>query len=201
MTDQDVPSEDSPTTHPGEWGTFDPAQINQQRQATQNAPFEEYTDPAPVEAETPAFDDRYKQPFQGLLYIGALTQQFDFLGHTIVIRTLTADEDLALGELTRQWMDTAAFERAYVTATVAMSIISIDGQQPPIPIGRDETGFAWAYQRFNWVKANLLSLTIDRIYREFNALDGTAREVLAEMEKAHGSSEATSQELEDASDF
>lgn len=191
MTDQEVPQpEDSPTTHPGEWGTFDPARLIKDR-----GPLPElFEQPEPVEDQAPAFDEKYKQPFTGLLYIGALTDKFDFLGHEIVVRTLLADDDLATGEVTKEWMGTAAAERAYITAVVAMCLVSVDGKEPPTPIGPDtSTNYAWAYQRFNWVKANLFSATIERIYQRYVALEQTSREVLEEMEKASGSSSPTSQ--------
>lgn len=196
MTDQEVP-EESPTTHPGEWGTFDPSQIAEQRQRNA-ADFQSFQEPKPVDENAPAFDEKYKEKFTGLLYIGALTDRFDFLGHEIVIRTLTADDDLAIGEVTKEWMGTAAAERAYIMAISAMCLVSVDGQEPPIPLGSGGGGYAWAYQRFNWLKANVFSLTIDRIYQRYVALEAMSREVLEELEKAYGSS--TTGQIPDASD-
>ena len=35
------------------------------------------------------FDERCREPFEGLLFLGALQREFDYIGHKFVIRSLT----------------------------------------------------------------------------------------------------------------
>ena len=53
------------------------------------------------------------QDFDGLLCIGSLTSKFEYLHHTISIRTLKSDELLIVAQLAAQWENTIRHARAY----------------------------------------------------------------------------------------
>lgn len=171
---------EQPTDNPYEYGTYDPAlyhhQDDDQAPETEQAP------------SSPVFDERYKEPFSGLLYLGALTKQFEWLGHRLVVRTLTTDDELAIAQVTQQWDGTNAAERAYIAAVAAMSLVSVDGKEPPTPVGASSSPYGWAYARFNWVKANLYRPTIDKVFSEYLTLESVAEEVVTQLEKSSGSS-------------
>lgn len=133
-----------------------------------------------------AFDERYKESFHGLAYIGALSGTFEWLGHKFVIRTLNVDRELAIAALTREWENTAFYQRAYMTAIAALCVQTVDGQGLPVPIGEEEDTYAWARQRFDFVKARWWPPTVDKVYTECLALEDEARRVLDEMGKALG---------------
>lgn len=158
-----------------EYGTFDPYE----------RPLPEDTPAADGTEATSLFDDRFKEPFQGLAYLGALTKSFEWLGHKFVIRTLTQDEELASALLIKEWEGTPGSQRAFVTAMVALCVESVDGQPLPTPISEGNS-YAWAYQKFNFVKARWFPTTIDAVYVEYLALEQKAREVVEEMGKASG---------------
>ena len=40
------------------------------------------------------FPEEYKQPFLGLLYVGAMTKTVEYAGHKIALKTLTQGEEL-----------------------------------------------------------------------------------------------------------
>lgn len=134
----------------------------------------------------PEFDDRYAEEFQGLLYIGALTRRFNWLGHEFLIRSLSVDDTLAIAEVVRPWADTVAQSRAYTTAVAALAVESIDGKDLPVPVGEDSNSYAWAFQRFNYAKANWYTYTVDKIYSEHLELEAKVAKVVAAMEKASG---------------
>lgn len=139
----------------------------------------------------PTFDERYVQDFEGLLYLGALTKSFSWLGHTFVIRTLTQGEVLIVPLLIKPWTGTIGESKAYVTAMVALGVISVDGEELPMPVGDGDGEFAWAHQRFAYARANWFQYTIDRVYSEYLTLEAKVRDVIEAMEKASGPEDST----------
>lgn len=139
----------------------------------------------------PVFHEKYKEGFKGLLYLGALQDDFEWLGHKFVIRTLRDGELLAIGQLIKQYTDTVALDRAYADAVVAMCVISVDGQELPIPIGETERINEWAIQRFNHVKNNWYSFTVDEVYNRYLVLRDKAQAVVDALGKASAPQDAT----------
>ena len=134
----------------------------------------------------PSFDQRYAEDFEGLVFLGALTSRFEWLGHEFVIKTTTADDLLAVAQIIKPWQGTVGEARAYAIAMCAMSVVSIDGGELPIPVGSTTNDYAWAYQRFNYIKGRWFPPTIDKVYSEFLALEAKANAVVEAMEKASG---------------
>lgn len=139
-----------------------------------------------VEEELPSFDPKYAEDFDGLNYLGALTSEFEWLGHKFVIRTLTVDEYLAVAALTKDHQDSLATARAFSSAVAALCIETIDGQYLPTPVQEETRGYAWAYQRFNYVITHWYPYTIDRVYSEFTKLEERAEKVIESMGNASG---------------
>jgi hypothetical protein len=160
-----------------EYGTFDPNQLP----LPPGAPAADGKD----EVLLPTFDPKYQDDFNGLAYIGALSETFEWLGHKICLRTLTTAEVLLVPLLTRKWEGTIGQQRAYYTAIVALSVLTVDGIGLPVPIGEDGSD-AWAHQRFQHVQARWFDVTIDRFYSKYLELENRVREVVEEMEKASG---------------
>lgn len=132
----------------------------------------------------PTFDQKYADPFTGLLYLGALSDDFDWLGHHFVIRTLRDGEKLAVAQIIKPYQDTMGIDRAYAAATVALSIVSVDGDELPIPIGETRRVNEWGHQRFEYVRDNWFSYTVDEVFNRCVALEDLARRVVDAMGKA-----------------
>ena len=135
-------------------------------------------------------DGRWRRDFDGLLYLGALTSEFEYLHHTICIRTLTTDELLIVAQLTAEWDATIGGTRAYATAMCAMAMTSADGQPMPSPLGDGGDSIEWARQRFRWAR-RLYPYTIDAVYNRYVELEARVQEVLAGLGKASGRADAT----------
>jgi hypothetical protein len=159
-----------------QYGTFDPSALP----LPSGIPSADGT-----EKELPTFDPKYQDDFNGLAYIGALSETFEWLGHKFCIRTLTTAEVLLVPLLTKRWDNTIGAQRAYFTAIVSLAVQTVDGVGLPVPIGEDGSD-AWAHQRFQYVQHRWFDVTIDRVYSEFLALETRVREVVEEMEKASG---------------
>jgi hypothetical protein len=175
-----------PDTMEGEeYGSYDPEEIVLLPEDDEETP-EPVEGVAEPELDPVLFDPRYVEPFKGLLYLGALTKQFEWLGHKFVIRTLTTDELLAVPMLIKQWEDTIGHARAYSTAMVALATMSVDDEALPTPVQSASTDYAWAFQKFNFVKGRWFVYTIDKVYSEYLELEKTAGEVIEAMGNASG---------------
>lgn len=133
-----------------------------------------------TEAKPGSFDERYKQDFEGLAFLGALEARFDYIGHRFHIRTLTTDEILAVAMITKQYEGTIGDTKAYATAMVALCTVSVDGMGLPHPY-QESTDYAWAFERFNYVKAKWFPWTVDYVYERYLLLEDRVRAVLTEM--------------------
>lgn len=148
----------------------------------------EDTDPSTLRDDEgnvlPTFDPKHAEPFKGLLYLGALADDFDWLGHSFSIRTLRDGEKLAVASIIKPYVDTMGADRAYADAMVAMCITGVDGDDLPIPIGETKRAHEWGAQRFAYVKDNWFSSTIDVVFNRYLLLEDLAQRVLAAMGKA-----------------
>ncbi|MFE6000302.1 hypothetical protein ACFQ6C_26135 [Streptomyces sp. NPDC056454] len=169
------------------YGTYDPAD-RPGRKAT--APEATTTLKAEDGTELPSFDPKFAEPFKGLLYLGSLTESFSWLGHSFVIRTLGVDELLAVALVIKEYQGTGGGEQlAYATAMVAMSTVSVDGEELPSPIGEDQKLAEWAYRRFAYVKANWFQYTISHVFDRYLVLEDKAQQVVDAMGKAFASTD------------
>jgi len=143
--------------------------------------FEEVPD-----AIKPEFDPQYVEPFKGLLYVGALTKEFEWLGHTFVIRTLNTNELLQVALVVKDYTDTLGHGKAYASAMAAASIVTLDGEELPIPVAASADSAAWARQRFKFVTSQWYPFTIDKVYSEYLELEKTANEIIEQMGNSSG---------------
>lgn len=145
------------------------------QQAEASQPEEDY---APRE-----FDPRHREAFSGLLFVGALTDEFTLWGHRFVIATPTQTERMQIGPLIREFIDTIAGDLAYATALVAAYLVSVDGEELPKPVVKDAKETALR-DRFRWVSDTLQKPVIDYLFSKCLELDQQVDEVLEAMGKA-----------------
>ena len=128
-------------------------------------------------------DPRHRVAYHGLLYLGALTGKFSYLGHSFVIRTLKSDEELLVAQMCVPWNETIGSVRAHAIAMVALAVQLVDGKTLPVPIGEQQAGeIGWAEQRFLYCR-RWYSMVIDEIFNRYLELEGIARKVVSELGK------------------
>lgn len=132
----------------------------------------------------PSFDPKYAEPFRGLAYVGALQTDFEWVGHRFSIRTLRDGEKLAVAQIIKQYADTMGGDRAYACAIAAMCIITVDGDELPIPIGESRKAYEWGLLRFNYVVETWFSTTVNKVFNEYMTLEDLAAQVVDAMGKA-----------------
>jgi hypothetical protein len=167
--------------------SFAPGQSTEPQAVTDEddgaAPEEE---PEPL----PEFDHRWRDPFDGLCFLGKLQHTFRWMGHEFLIRTLTTDEVLEVGLLHAQYVNTLADVKAYQAAVVAACVMRVDSQPMPIPITDEATDTPLA-TRFQYILRHWFPPLLDVIYEEYLKLEETVNKVLDAMGKAQGWARST----------
>jgi hypothetical protein len=169
-----------PTTVPSNTAPGLPSEIPQTEEAL---PDDEHGE---AEAQPlPQFDEKIRDPFSGLLYIGALKDTFDWGGHSFTIRTLKSGELADVALAIKKYADSDGALKAYQGAIAAAALLDIDGQgfPLPVPIRTDEADFE---RRFDYVMRNWFPPTLDAIYERYIELEITVRKVVEAMGNRSG---------------
>lgn len=197
----DKPTEESIYDTPSKVTPFDPTEIEEpvSHTPTPELPadvpsaqdYDKDQSPEADESEKddqpalPTFDSRVKDEFRGLMFLGALTSEFDWTGHSFKIRTLTVGEFIEVGLAVKRYEGTMAYDRAWQAAVVAACIISIDNRPMPIPVTNDpsDTPFNNAFQ---YVLDKWFAPTIEAVYVRYVELELLVGQVVESMGKATG---------------
>lgn len=166
-----------PLDPPGVWdvpGEETPPPTN----PVQDVPTDDDTD----DLKPREFDPKAKEPFVGLLYLGALDREVVLFGHKFLLVTPTNAERIQMGLITKDWRDTATEEVALGQALVAAFLRKVDGQPLPEPISPDPRDTALR-GRFNWVGENLRRPVITALFQECLILDSQVDIALEAMGK------------------
>lgn len=184
--DREPPLEDSlySASPTGSFGSYDPQEVapTPDGSGADDPPPAEETPPEPL----PEFDTRHAQEFDGLLYLGALTKDFGWLGHRFLIRTLRTDELINVALVVKDYAGSDAYEKAYQSATSAACVLSVDGKPIPVLPLADGDPLAVQRHRTTWVMRHWFPPVLDRIYDEYIRLELVVRQVLEDMGKASG---------------
>lgn len=137
--------------------------------------------PEPSPEDVVEFDPAYRQPFEGLLFIGKVTKQFKWLGHTFTLRTPTIEQMLEAGQLHKPYVGTVGDIKAWQSLMLAASIASVDGQPLPVPFTDETTELQ---QKFDYINRHWYPWTTDALYEQYIILDGEVAGVIEAMGKA-----------------
>ena len=97
--------------------------------------------------------------------------------HKFVIKTLNINDKLEVSLITKPYMDSSGFGRAYKAAIVAASLVSVDGKQL-VPSNRN---INVVRQKYDYVIDNWYDSTIDLLYEEVDSLENRVIFVLQEL--------------------
>jgi hypothetical protein len=166
-----------------EYAPYDPAETL----ALRATDADDAPEQPPAPDDLPEFDPHYRDPFYGLIYIGALSRDFDLFGHRIKIRTLKQNEILMIGEITKPYLATLSEAKAYTQAVVSMALVTVDGRElPTLPLGDGSQLATWAQARFGWVGEQYHDTVVAAIYNYYLVLADTVSQVIEAMGKASG---------------
>ncbi len=133
----------------------------------------------------PEFDQRVREDFEGLLYLGKLEATFEWMGHKFVIRTLTVGEVLEIGLLHKEYVGTLTDVKAYQAALVAACVVKIDRKSLPFPLTNEDDDTPLR-NRFEYVLRSWFPPTLDAVYEQYLLLEERVERVMEAMGKAYG---------------
>lgn len=131
----------------------------------------------PTGAEEPFFDDKPAQEelgeelspeeqimFASLLTCGRRSKTIHFLDHTVVVQTLSCDDDLRIGLYVKDFQGSLGEQRAYQVGVAAAGIRTIDGV-PLVTTLYEQAGNDALFQQKVDKVAQMYPTVINRIYR------------------------------------
>jgi hypothetical protein len=124
------------------------------------------------------FPDEWKDEFEGLLFVGYLQKEVSRIPfHKFVVRTLTINEKLEISLLSKPYLDSVGYSRAYKAAVVAAGLVSVDGRDL-IPSNKNINVIR---QKYEYVINNWYDTVIDILYEEIDSLENRVVIVLQEL--------------------
>ena len=155
------------------------ADVTESGQQDQQDPEQDQQQPLPE------FDPRWRDEFRGLTFLGALSDEFEWLGHRFKIRTLTTGELAEVALIAKPYAESEAALKAWQPAPVAACVVTVDGQDLVVPL-TSEVNDTHVRAKFRYVMDKWFPPVLDVIYTRYIGLEYTAREVLEAMGKASG---------------
>lgn len=140
---------------------------------------------AAEEAETaePVLTDEEEDEVVDLINAGRKERVEEIFGRKIHLRTLTIEEELKVSGITKEYIGSDGYPRAYRTAVVAAAIRTLDGKLLFNPIS--ESDFDQLIRKKFEVLLDYYPLAVDQIYAKYREME---LELLALVEKLGKSS-------------
>ena len=86
---------------------------------------EEESNPEPPVTE---LTDQERSDFAALITVGRRTKKISVMDHSVVIQTLKTGDEMRIGLMTKPYLETQGFSRAYQVAVCAAGIVEVDGK-------------------------------------------------------------------------
>jgi hypothetical protein len=130
---------------------------------------------AQQEAQTD-LDERARQDFSGLMYLGYLEDECEVVGHRFLLKTPWHEERIERGILHKPYFGSMNFEPMWELITVALYCHAIDGVAAPEPLGPRTNAVGG---RLDWIKRTVYSpIVIRKIFERCLELDARERAVV-----------------------
>lgn len=126
---------------------------------------------------TPSFNAKWRNEFEGLVYLGHLQAEVKIPYHSFTVRTLTTGEKIRVIALVRDHEQSIGYARAYRAAIVSAGLVLVDGK--PLLVGQKNLDVI--PQRYRYITDNWYDYVIDLLYDKINELEGQVLEVLKEL--------------------
>lgn len=145
---------------------------------------DEEAPPALPEPEAPPVTEltlEEQEMFRSLLTIGHRRKTVSIFGFAVVIRSLTCDDHIRIGDAVKKHRDSQGFGRAYQVAYLAASVLSVSGESwenTLTPLDDDEM----FWHKFDKAKA-FYPLVASKLYDEAVNLDVEFAELAAKLGK------------------
>lgn len=132
------------------------------------------------------FPPEIQRPVEGLMYLGQLTEDVSFCGHTFGLRTLKPQHKFAISQVLQPYRNTVMEVDVFQTLHVGLALTHVDGDQnfcPPIGpsvedlararldfIGNAEHGWYEPTIEFLWTRFVLLEAISGKAIQDLHSL-------------------------------
>ena len=130
-----------------------------------------------VQETVTTFPEKWRIPFEGLMYLGYLEKTVEIPFHKFVIRTLMPAEKIEVALICRELQDTFGYNRGYKAACIAAALVSADGE--PILVSEKQRGAV--RQKYEYVINTWHDVIIDILYQAVNELELEVAQLLHEL--------------------
>lgn len=89
---------------------------------------EEVEDVEPKEPDHTELSAEERESFRNLMTVGRRTKTVTLFDHKVVLASLNVDDEVMIGQATKEYVGSQTFPRAWQSATVAAAIRSMDGE-------------------------------------------------------------------------
>lgn len=135
-------------------------------------------EPEEVTQNVDTFPEEWKDEFEGLLFLGYLQKEVTQIPfHKFVIRTLTINEKIDVSLITKPYVDSVGFNRAWKSAVVAAGLVSVDGRE----LVSSNKSINSLQQKYDYVTSNWYDIVVELLYEEIQKLEDTVIIVLGEL--------------------
>lgn len=176
MSEESFPATETPDE--GEWHEFAQVEPDPEDAAWANAtPEGEIGTPEEELVWQDTFDSRWRNPFEGLAYLGHLEGDVEIPYHSFKVRTLTTGEKIKVIAMISDMENSVNYPRAYRAAVVAAGLTLVDGK--PLLVGQKSLDVI--PQRYRYITDSWYDFVIDILYEKIDELEGKVLEVLKEL--------------------
>lgn len=134
--------------------------------------------------EEPVLTDEEEDEVVDLINAGRKERFVEVFTRRIHLRTLTIEEELKVSEITKPYIGSDGYPRAYRTAVVAAAIRTIDGELLFSPISEAEFDQI-IFKKFEKL-LNYYPLAVDQIFARYQEMEKELFELVQKLGKSSG---------------
>lgn len=137
-----------------------------------------------ADEEPPVLTPEEEEEVVDLLHAGRKEKYVEVFGRRLHLRTLTIGEELKVSELTKPYLNSDGWGRAYRTAVVAAAIRTIDGKLlfNPLSLSEFDENIAKKFEKLqDWYP-----LGIDQVYAKYREMELELLEFVEKLGKSSG---------------
>lgn len=123
------------------------------------------------------FPGEWRDDFRGLAFLGYLTDVVTIPQHEFVLKTLSVGEKIQVSQIVRPHEGTLGYGKAFKTAIVAASLVSIDGEAIMVA----EKKVSVILQKYRYVVNTFYEPIVDLLYLRCVQLENRQLEVMKEL--------------------
>lgn len=139
-------------------------------------------DEAPEEPEHTTLTAEERESFSDLLTVGRRTKTVSLFDHKVVLASLNVDDEIMIGQATKEYSNSQTFPRAWQSATVAASIRSMDGEAWGQSLYADAEASVLFEEK--WAKVRrMYPLVVQALYNEVIQMEAEFAELARKLGK------------------